>query len=122
MNIFDIMKDLSYDKKGMIDDSNEGEYNSFLTNRFFSFFPDSIFYANEMNMSQGLDRKLQHDFYLYSLRKNKRYAKWPKKDNQEVIQAIQTYYGYSIAKAKEVLGILNNEQVELILKRVTPDT
>ena len=121
MNIFDIMKDLSYDKKGTIDNSNEGEYNPFLTNRFFSFFPDSIFYANEMNMSQGLDRKLQHDFYLHSLRKNKRYAKWPKKDNQEVITAIQTYYGYSIAKAKEVLGILNNEQVEIILKRTTPE-
>ncbi len=121
MNPFDIMKDLSYDKKGTIDNSNEGEYNPFLTNRFFSFFPDTIFYANEMNMSNGLDRKLQHDFYLHSLRKNKRYAKWPKKDNQTIIEAIQTYYGYNVAKAKEVLNILNNEQVEIILKRTTPE-
>jgi hypothetical protein len=121
MNPFDIMKDLSYDKKGTIDNSNEGEYNPFLTNRFFSFFPDTIFYANEMNMSNGLDRKLQHDFYLHSLRKNKRYAKWPKKDSQTIIEAIQTYYGYNVAKAKEVLNILNNEQVEIILKRTTPE-
>jgi Bacteriophage clamp loader A subunit len=121
MNVFDIMKDLSYDKKGIIDESNEGEYIPFLTNKYFSFFPDTIYYANEMNMAQSLDNKLQHDYYLFSLRKNKRYYKWPKKDNQEIIQAVQKYYGYSVAKAKEVLSILNNEQVELILKRTTPE-
>lgn len=121
MNVFDIMKDVSYDKKGLIDDNNEGEYVPFLTNRFFSFFSDTIFYANEMNMCHGLDNKLQHDYYLHAIRKNKRYHKWPKKDDQKVIQAIQMYYGYSVAKAKEVLGILNNEQVELILKRTTPE-
>lgn len=121
MNVFDIMKDVSYDKKGLIDDNNEGEYVPFLTNRFFSFFSDTIFYANEMNMCHGLDNKLQHDYYLHAIRKNKRYHKWSKKDDQKVIQAIQMYYGYSVAKAKEVLGILNNEQVELILKRTTPE-
>jgi Bacteriophage clamp loader A subunit len=121
MNPFDIIKDLSYDKKILIDENNEGEYIPFLTNRFFSFFPDTIYYANEMNMAQSLDNKMQHDYYLYSLRKNKRFHKWPKKDNQEIIQAIQTYYGYSVSKAKEVLNLLNKEQVELILKRTTPD-
>jgi len=120
MNPFDIMKDLSYEKKGVLDD--EGDYNPFLTNRYFSYFPDTIFYANEMNMSKGLDNKLQHDYYFYSIRKNKRYSKWPKKDKIEILQAIQIYYGYNLSKAKEVLNILNKEQVDFILKRTTPET
>lgn len=122
MNMFDIMKDLSYEKEGLIDEYNEGEYNPFLTNRFFSYFPDTIFYSNEMNMAHGLDNKLQHDYYLAAIRKNKRYSKWLKKDNQETLQAIQEYYGYSLSKAKEVFSILNKEQVEFILKRLKPDT
>lgn len=121
MNMFDIMKDLSYEKEGLIDDKNEGEYNPFLTNRFFSYFPDTIFYANQMNIANGLDNKLQHDYYLHSLRKNKRYSKWLKKENQEVIQAIQQYYGYSLSKAKEVFNILNKEHIEFILKKTTPE-
>jgi len=120
MNMFDIMKDLSYEKKGILE--NEEDYNPFLTNRYFSYFPDTIFYANEMNIANTLDNKLQHDYYFNSLRKNKRYSKWLKKENQEVLQAIQQYYGYSLSKAKEVLSILNKEQVEFILKRTTPET
>ena len=122
MNMFDIMGDLSYDKKGLVDDTNEGDYNPFLTNRFFSYFPDTIFYANEMNMANGLDNKLQHDYYFHVLRKNKRFSKWLKKDNQEILQAIQQYYGYSLSKAKEVINILNKEQVDFILKKVNAET
>ena len=114
MNIFDIMKDLSYDKKGTIDDTNEGEYNPFLTNRFFSFFSDTIFYANEMNMASHLDKKMQYDFFINSIRKRKRFSPWLKKDSLKDLELVKRYYGYSNEKAKTALGLLTKEQLKFI--------
>ena len=104
MNPFDIIKDLSFGKKGLIDTSNEKEYIPFITNKAFSNFSDAIFYSNHLNMNSHLDNKLQHDYYLNSLRKNKRFSKWHKKDKSEALEAIQEYYGYNSVRAKEEIG------------------
>ena len=57
MNPFDVTKDISYDKKGIIDEYNENEYQPFLVNRYFSYFPDTIFYSNEMNRRSHINNK-----------------------------------------------------------------
>ena len=37
-------------------------------------FQDTIFLVNEMNMNHHMDKKLQFDFLINSLRKRKRYT------------------------------------------------
>lgn len=119
MNPFDVAKDISFSKKGLIDNTNEGEYTPFLVNRYFSLFPDTIFYINEVNRRSHLDNKLQHDYLMYSIRKSKRFSKWIKKDKSDIIEAIQKHFGYTPSKAKEALKLLSKEQINIIMKLQT---
>ena len=66
-----------------------------------------------MNSRHHLDNKLQYDFLMNTIRKGKRYNKWLKND-EENIEAIQKFFGYSLIKAKETLSLLNDTQIELI--------
>lgn len=88
----------------------ESDYNPFLVNRSFSYFPDTVLYANEMNTYSFLPKTLQNDFYLNSLRPRKRWAKWAKssgKKDIENIQIISEYYQMSVSKAQEVLDLFS---------------
>lgn len=120
MNPFDIAKDLSQYKKGLVTSENEREYSPFMINRYFSFFSDTIFYANDMNLNSGLDPLMQHDYYLRGIKKGKRYSKWFKKEKNSNLEAIQQYYGYNPSKAKEVYKLLNKKQIQYIVDKVNP--
>lgn len=119
MNPFDIINDLSYGKKYILEE--ESHYNPFITNKQFSLFFDTIGYSNEMNLSSHIDNKLQYDYYFHSIRKNKRFTKWPKKDKSDALESIQKYYGYTVPKAKEVLKILSKKQIQYIIKITNPE-
>ena len=97
----------------MIDERTEKEYNPFIVNRAMGFGKDTCIAANEMNARPHLDNKLQYDFLMNTIRKGKRYNKWLKND-EENIEAIQKFFGYSLIKAKETLSLLNDTQIELI--------
>ena len=123
MNPFDIAKDLSHKKKGdLVDSGNEGQYikESYTINRFFTLFIDTVMYANEVNKNYHLDGKLQHDYYLHSVRKFNRYTDWVKKEKNKELEAIQKYFGYTPVKAKEAAKILTKKQVKYIIDFVNP--
>ncbi len=67
-----------------------------------------------MNKSHFLDKKLQYDFYINSLRKKKRFAPWLKKGKVDDIEAVKKYYGYNNEKAQQALRILTKEQIKYI--------
>ena len=119
MNPFDFVNDINFGKKDIMTDSDnpelaESTYNPFLTNRALSYFPDTIQFANMMNNNSHIDNMLQYSFLLNIIRKRKRFSKWFKKNDDDVLQMVIDYYGYSVNKAKEALKILNNEQIEAI--------
>jgi hypothetical protein len=95
-------------------------YNSFIINRHFSYFPDLIFFANEMNKSQNFssDIDMQFGFYDGILKKQKRFAKWAKTTKNPDIAIIMEYYGYSVNKSKQVIGILTSTQIKEIAKEL----
>ena len=66
-----------------------------------------------MNARPHLDNKLQYDFLMDVVRKGKRYNKWLKSE-EENIEAIQKFFGYSFIKAKETLNLLNDTQIDII--------
>ena len=96
----------------------ESTYNPFLTNRALSYFPDTIQFANMMNKNSHIDNMLQYSFLLNIIRKRKRFSKWFKKNDDDVLQMVIDYYGYSVNKAKEALKILNDEQIEFIREKL----
>jgi hypothetical protein len=114
MSPFDWLNDINWDKKNLIkeDPSLEKSYNGFMVNRGLSYFPDSLFYANEMNRFPQLDKKLQYDFLLNSIAKRKRFSKWSKQENSDHLTLVKDYYKCSNAKAMEYLSILTEEQLK----------
>jgi hypothetical protein len=123
VNPFDFVNDINFGKKDIMTDSDnpelaESTYNPFLTNRALSYFPDTIQFANMMNKSSHIDNMLQYSFLLNIIRKRKRFSKWFKKNDDDVLQMVIDYYGYSVNKAKEALKILNDEQIEFIREKL----
>ena len=97
---------------------DESTYSSFMVNRGLSYFPDTIFYANEMNVYHGLDARLQYDFLRTAIRKRKRFSRWFKADKDERLDAVKQYFGYSRQKALEAMRVLTNEQVDEIISKL----
>lgn len=98
----------------MPDDITEKAYPAFMVNRALSYFNDTVLYANEMNVNHHIDNKLQYHFLINIIRKKKRFSKWLKPQEVNNLEIIKEYYGYSNEKAKSVLQLFNNEQIEIL--------
>jgi len=103
----------------MRDDLDEKSYNSFMVNHSYSYFPDTVLLANEMNINHHIDSKLAFDFLINTIRKNpKRFSKWNKTVEDDGLEAVKEYYGYSNSKARSALSLLSTEQIDIIKKKV----
>jgi hypothetical protein len=118
MNPFEYIKSINDTKKDiMVDDVAEKGYNPFIINRNFSFFNDTVLYANEMNRFHHLDHRLQFDFFINIIKKKKRWSKWIKPQDINNLELIKQHYGYSNDKAKSVLELFNNAQIEELKRK-----
>ena len=115
-NPFDYSAAILQSKKQLIvDDLTEKDYNPFLINRALSQYKDCIMFANEMNSRHYLEKKLQFDFLLNTVRSMKRpFAKWAKAEKNDDLECVKLAYGLSDSKAREALRILSKEQIQQI--------
>jgi len=119
MSPFDYVNDITYGKKGiMVDDLAEKDYNAFIINRSLSYHNDTVLFANEMNIHHTIDSRLQYEFFINIIRKKKRWSKWMKPSEVSNIELIKEYYGYSNEKAKSVLSLFNDEQINELKNRI----
>ena len=111
---FDYVKSILQSKKQLVvDDLTEKEYQPFLTNRALSQHKDCVLYANEMNRRHHLDKKLQNDFLLNTVRSMKRpFAKWAKVEKNDDLECIKLAFSLSDSKAREALRLLSKEQIQ----------
>jgi hypothetical protein len=100
------------------DPSSKKDYAPYVINRCLSGHIDCLMYANEMNMHNSLDKKLQYDFFINTLRIKKRYSPWIRKDKIKDLDVVKSYYGYSNEKAEQALKILNKDQINFIKQRL----
>jgi hypothetical protein len=114
MSPFDYVNSILQNKKQLIvDEATEKEYAPFLVNRSLSYHKDCIMYANEMNRRHFLDKKLQNDFLLNTVRSQKRpFAKWAKVEKSEDLECIKQVYNFSNSKARDALRLLSKEQIQ----------
>jgi hypothetical protein len=117
----DFLTAINQSKKNLMDEDpmTEKEYLPFVVNRTLSYFLDTVLYANEANIRNTADKKLQFDLLLNSIRSNRRFSRWLKPDENKDIDAIKEYYGYSNQRAKEVLDLLTGEQLSFIHGRLS---
>jgi len=117
----DYLKEINTDKNPLMDTDDEmweKKYPAFIVNKCLAPFPDTIHLVNEMNLHNHLDKKLQFDFLLNSLRTRKRFTPWLKASKLNNLEYVKEYYGYSNEKAKAALDILNDEQISAIKRRL----
>ena len=119
MNPFDFVKAINNKQDIIRDDLDEKSYLPYMINHSFSYFPDTVLLANEMNINHHLDNKLQNDFFINTIRKNpKRFSKWNKVKHDGDFEAVKEYYGYSNEKTRSALSLLSTEQIDIIKKKV----
>jgi hypothetical protein len=114
MNPFDYVNAILQNKKQLIvDEITEKDYTPFLVNRSLSYHKDCIMYANEMNRRHFLDKKLQNDFLLNTVRSQKRpFAKWAKVEKNDDLECIKLIYNFSDSKARDARRLLSKEQIQ----------
>jgi hypothetical protein len=109
---------INFSKEKLMDSEDllwEKKYPAYIVNRCMSMFWDTLPAANEMNGYHFLDKKVQFDFFINSIRKQKRFGgKWLSQAKLKDMEYVKEYYGYSNEKAKDALNILTKEQIEHI--------
>ena len=119
--MYDLFKDylpaINHTKKNLMDSDDpmwEKKYPAFMVNKVLSGFQDTVMLSNEMNRNHFLDRDMQFQFLLNSIRQKKRFTPFLRASKIKDIECVKEYYGYSNEKAKSALDILTKEQLKLI--------
>ena len=113
----DYLNAINHEKKNLMDTDDEmweRKYPAFIVNKCIAPFPDTIHLVNEMNLHNHLDKKLQFDFLLNSIRTRKRFTPWLKASKQKNLEYVKEYYGYNNEKARSALKVLSDEQIKAI--------
>ena len=108
---------INFSKKNVMDSEDKQwikKYPAFIINKILSGFSDTIMLVNEMNRNHFLDKDMQFQFLLNSIRTKKRYSPFLRANKLKEIECVKEYYGYSNDKAKSALDILTKDEIKLI--------
>ena len=115
MELKDWLNSINFTKENLIEDPDAiSSYPPYIVNRCLSGHLDTVLFANEMNKHSNLDKDMQYSFFLYTLRKRKRFSPWLKKEQVEDLDLVKKHYGYSNEKAKVAVSLLTKTQLEYI--------
>ena len=124
-NSYDLFKDylpaINFSKKNLMDSDDENwvkKYPQFMVNKILSSFQDTIMLSNEMNRNPFLDKDMQFQFLLNSIRTKKRYSPFLRASKLKEIECVKEYYGYSNDKAKAALDILTKDEIKIIKEKL----
>ena len=94
------------------------KYPAFIVNKILSGFQDCIMLVNEMNRNHFMDKDMQFQFLLNSIRSKKRYSPFLRSSKLKDLDVVKEYYGYNNEKAKVALDILTKDEVKLIKEKL----
>ena len=116
MELKDWLNSINFNKDNLIEEDPEAisSYPPYIVNRCLSGHLDTVLFANEMNKYSNLDKDMQYSFFLYTLRKRKRFSPWLKKEQIDDLDLVKKHYGYSNEKAKVAVTLLTKPQLETI--------
>ena len=112
---------INFTKKNLMDSEDklwQKKYPAFIVNKILSGFSDTIMLVNEMNRNHFVDKDMQFQFLLNSIRSKKRYSPFLRASKLKDIECVKEYYGYSNDKAKSALDILTKDQIKLIKEKL----
>ena len=112
---------INFTKKNLMDSDDllwQKKYPAFIVNKILSGFQDCIMLVNEMNRNHFIDKDMQFQFLLNSIRSKKRYSPFLRSSKLKDLDVIKEYYGYNNDKAKTALDILTKDEVKLIKEKL----
>ena len=112
---------INFTKKNLMDSEDKDwvkKYPTFIVNKILSGFQDTVMLANEVNRNHFLDKDMQFQFLLNSVRAKKRFTPYLRADKLKDIECVKEYYGYNNEKAKSALDILTKEPIKLIKEKL----
>ena len=112
---------INFTKKNLMDSDDvlwKKKYPAFIVNKLLSAFSDTIMLVNEMNRNHFIDKDMQFQFLLNSIRTKKRYSPFLRASKLKEIECVKEYYGYSNDKAKSALDILTKDEINLIKEKL----
>ena len=112
---------INFTKKDLTKSEDElwkKKYPAFIVNKLLSAFSDTIMLVNEMNRNHFIDKDMQFQFLLNSIRTKKRYSPFLRASKLKEIECVKEYYGYSNDKAKSALDILTKDEINLIKEKL----
>ena len=112
---------INHTKKNVMDSEDTmwvKKYPAFIVNKVLSGFQDTIMLVNEMNRNHFLDKDMQFQFLLNSIRSKKRYSPFLRASKLKDIECVKEYYGYNNEKAKSALDILTKKELKLIKEKL----
>jgi len=115
LNAINVSKEPLLDSE---DEMWEKKFAPFIVNKCIAPFEDTVMLVNEINQLHHLDKKLQFDFLINSIRPRKRYAPWMKAKKLKNLEYVKEFYGYNNEKAKAALDILDDEQISAIKNKL----
>ena len=99
-------------------DGDYKDYNPFIVNRALSYHLDCLPYVAEISALSFLEKDMQYQYLLNTIRPMKRpFKKWQKSEVDKDIECVKVYFGYSNQKAKDALRILTHEQINEIRRK-----
>ena len=117
----DYLNAINHTKERLMDTEDEDwerKYPPFIVNKCLSGFQDTLMLVNEINQYPHLDKKLQFDFLINSIRPRKRFTPWVKAEKLDDLEYVKEFYGYNNEKARVALSILNDEHIATIKRRL----
>ena len=117
----DYLNAINHTKEPLMDTEDEQwekKYPPFIVNKCLSGFQDTLMLVNEINQHPHLDKKLQFDFLINSIRPRKRFTPWVKANKLDDLEYVKEFYGYNNEKARIALSILNDEHIATIKRRL----
>ena len=112
---------INFTKKDLMKSEDElwqKKYPAFIVNKLLSAFSDTLMFVNEMNRNHFLDKDMQFQFLLNSIRTKKRYSPFLRASKLKEIECVKEYYGYSNDKAKAALDILTKDEIKIIKEKL----
>ena len=115
------LNSINFTKKDLMKSEDklwEKKYPAFIVNKMLSGFQDTIMFVNEMNRNHFIDKDMQFQFLLNSIKAKKRFTPFLRSERIKDIECVKEYYGYSNDKAKSALDILSKDEINLIKEKL----
>jgi hypothetical protein len=117
----DYLNSINFTKKDLMKSEDKEwikKYPAFIINKILSGFQDTVMLVNEVNRNHFLDKDMQYQFLLNSIRSKKRFSPFLRASKLKDIECVKEFYGYSNEKAKSALDILTKDQLKNIKEKL----